>query len=269
MSARSRVLAWSSIGVWSLIGALASPMVSAAERRDAEKVARPGAFTPRPSPIAVVPRLTAAVPDASAEQRPDGDLVTTPIPILPEPLADITFGGAPPATPEPSPSRPTNQVIGREPGVVPAVTPAMTRVAGTGVEPTAAPIPSGTVAPAPPRRKPTPSPARSPSPPSARIDREAGGIPVGDFREFEKGCDLPEDAPDGFALVPPGTRLRARVASFMRVAPHCRARILDVLEEGAMVTVLGGGENGWYRVRGQGWPAAWVGARLLARLPQR
>lgn len=223
----------------------------------------PETFTPRPQPTAVAPALTPLAPGLPAVDHPEAGLVLTPVPVLPDPLGDPMFAGAPPAIPEP---------LARPP-VIPAAPPAQPPSSPPPVVATSESVPGAAVPDVSAMPRSPVTPGRKPPVPRPSRDeleaREVHGTPVADFREFEKACDMPEGAPEDYRVVPPGTRLRARVPVFMRMAPHCRARILDVLERDAVVTVLGGGENGWYRVRGQGWPAAWVGGRLLAPVPQR
>nr|WP_246337515.1 SH3 domain-containing protein [Azospirillum oleiclasticum] len=78
-------------------------------------------------------------------------------------------------------------------------------------------------------------------------------------------CALPEDLPDRSGpAAPAGTVMRALAAANLRAAPACDARVLDVLEAGAAVTVTGHAD-GWYEVRGPELPRAFVGARLLRR----
>lgn len=78
-------------------------------------------------------------------------------------------------------------------------------------------------------------------------------------------CALPDDLPDRTEPVAPvGTVLRALAAANLRAAPACDARVLDVLDAGATVTVTGHAD-GWYEVRGRDLPRAFVGARLLGR----
>lgn len=85
----------------------------------------------------------------------------------------------------------------------------------------------------------------------------------------ESDCTLPDDLPDApRQIAAPGTRMRALADAYMRAGPTCEARALDVLETGAMVTVTGH-SDGWYEVRGQGWPRAYISMRLLTEMRGR
>lgn len=100
-------------------------------------------------------------------------------------------------------------------------------------------------------------------------DHKAGGRKDGKFAEWENGCLLPEDLDNPPPRVAPGARLLARVDSFQRAAPSCRAHIRGVLLEDERVTALADNGDGWVKVRDRWGAVYWVGARLLAPAPQR
>lgn len=72
------------------------------------------------------------------------------------------------------------------------------------------------------------------------------------------------DSPVPASLAAPGTRMRVTTDTRVRRAPSCESPAIDVISRGAVVTVLGGGADGWYRVRGAGWDGVYVAAKLLA-----
>lgn len=77
-------------------------------------------------------------------------------------------------------------------------------------------------------------------------------------------CTVPDDIPaTARRALPAGTRVRALTDAYLRAAPGCGSRVLDVLEEGQTMTVSGGAD-GWYEVHGQGWLRAFISARLVA-----
>ncbi len=91
----------------------------------------------------------------------------------------------------------------------------------------------------------------------------------GEFAEWENGCLLPEDLDNPPPRIVTGARLLARVDSFQRAAPSCRAHIRGVLLGGERVTALADSGDGWVKVRDRWGAVYWVGARLLAPAPQR
>ncbi|MGQ9366646.1 SH3 domain-containing protein [Azospirillum sp. ST 5-10] len=110
-------------------------------------------------------------------------------------------------------------------------------------------------------------------PAAAPAGGDAGGDHAGgkDAADGDGGlCQVPDGIPAAPArIVPPGTVVRALTDAYIRAAPTCGGRVLDVLEEGDTVTVTGGGADGWYRIRGQGWERGYIGARLLAEARRR
>lgn len=131
---------------------------------------------------------------------------------------------------------------------------------------------------APPPVFPAPAPAvAKPSAERAKIepaaktahDHKAGDRKDGKFAEWENGCLLPGDLDNPPPRVAPGARLLARVDSFQRAAPSCRAHIRGVLLEDERVTALADNGDGWVKVRDRWGAVYWVGARLLAPAPQR
>ncbi len=78
-------------------------------------------------------------------------------------------------------------------------------------------------------------------------------------------CQIPDGLPPPpLRIAPPGTVARALTDAYIRAAPSCGAPILDVLEKGHTVTVVSGGNDGWYRIRGRNGQRGYIGARLLA-----
>ncbi|WP_207460148.1 SH3 domain-containing protein [Azospirillum sp. SYSU D00513] len=79
----------------------------------------------------------------------------------------------------------------------------------------------------------------------------------------EDGCALPDDLPaNARDPVPAGTRVRVVSDAYLRAGPGCNARVLDVLEKGETVTVLGNRGN-WYQVGRDGRVLGFVGGALL------
>jgi SH3-like domain-containing protein len=64
------------------------------------------------------------------------------------------------------------------------------------------------------------------------------------------------------APISPGGSGRALADANLRAAPSCDARVLDVLNRGARVTVIDR-EGDWYRVEGQGWQRVYVHRSML------
>lgn len=77
-------------------------------------------------------------------------------------------------------------------------------------------------------------------------------------------CLGPSPVPSSVAE--PGTRMRVTTDTRIRREPSCDSPAIDVIDGGAVVTVLSGGGDGWYRVRGAGWDGVYVAAKLLAPL---
>lgn len=136
--------------------------------------------------------------------------------------------------------------------------------------------PPAPVAPAPVAvAKPPANPSKSAGPaktePAAKGARayKGGGRGDGEFAEWENGCMLPEELDNPPPRIAPGMRLLARVDSFQRAAPSCRAHIRGVLLAGEPATALADNGDGWVKVRDRWGAVYWVGARLLAPAPQR
>lgn len=123
--------------------------------------------------------------------------------------------------------------------------------------------------PAPAVAKPSAEPSKTEPVAKAARDHRGVGRRDGKFAEWENGCVLPEDLDDPPPRIAPGTRLLARVDSFQRAAPSCRAHIRGVLLEGEGATALADSGDGWVKVRDRWGAVYWVGARLLAPAPQR
>ncbi|WP_264663377.1 SH3 domain-containing protein [Azospirillum fermentarium] len=77
-------------------------------------------------------------------------------------------------------------------------------------------------------------------------------------------CLGPSPAPARVAA--PGTKMRITTDTRIRREPSCDSPAIDVIDGGAVVTVTGGGDDGWYRIRGAGWDGVYVAAKLLAPL---
>lgn len=213
--------------------------------------AEPG-FTPRAAPTALVPAFTAIGPDVRALRlNPAGPFL--PAPQLRGPLEPVKppLPAAPPPAPVPAPAPvatlPTVVVSAALLRPMPAAPPVTVKAEK--------PAARSSAPPAPAVKKTTPRPATAPA--------------LTDFSAWEGICLLPEELPPQGGVARPGRRLRVLTDAFIRVAPDCGARILDVLETGEVVTVLGGGADGWYRARNPDWPEFWIGARLLAPTQQR
>lgn len=196
-------------------------------------------------------------------------------------LPALTPVGVPKGAPKLDPSRPW----GPPPRLPAPLGPPLFGTSGGGVAGGAAEsavripvVASPPALPAPPPVFPAPAPAvAKPSAERGKVepvakaarDPKGGGRGNGKFAEWENGCLLPEDLDNPPPRIAPGTRLRARVDSFQRAAPSCRAHIRGVLLEDERVTALADSGDGWVKVRDRWGAVYWVGARLLAPAPQR
>lgn len=244
----------------------------------------PERFTPAPPLTASVPLLTPAGPVPGPPLSPRGALLPTPAPLGP---SDRVMSVPVPAAPSPSPA------IASAPPPPPTPPPRKPVAAARTETSQAAPKRRGTVyaresvyVRAEPRRDArivdglVTGDAVDLVPPYGDVDGWTrvgrGGEVLGYIRSpyllsrrpsnRATGDDAACSFPDGFsadeAALASGARARARVDSFMRAEPSCTARVLDVLERGDVVTILEA-EDGWYAVRSQGWPRAYIGSRLL------
>lgn len=73
-------------------------------------------------------------------------------------------------------------------------------------------------------------------------------------------------APVPARVAAPGTKMRITTDTRIRRDPSCDSPAIDVIDGGTVVTVTGGGDDGWYRIRGAGWDGVYVAAKLLAPL---
>ena len=79
----------------------------------------------------------------------------------------------------------------------------------------------------------------------------------------EDGCALPDDLPANARVpVAAGTRVRVVSDAYLRAGPGCNARVLDVLEKGETVTVLGN-RGTWHEVARDGRVLGFVSGALL------
>lgn len=208
--------------------------------------------TPRAAGTPLLPLLTpVGVPKGAPKLDPARPW--SPPPRLPAPLGPPLFGtggGVGGGTAE--------SVVG-----VPAV-----RIPVVASPPSTPPPPVFPAAP-PAAAKPSAEPSKTEPVAKGARDHKGGGRGDGKFAEWENGCVLPEDLDNPPPRIAPGTRLLARVDSFQRAAPSCRAHIRGVLLAGEPATALADSGDGWVKVRDRWGAVYWVGARLLAPAPQR
>lgn len=102
----------------------------------------------------------------------------------------------------------------------------------------------------------------APSAPSAAVPPP----PKSDTAPAPQAASCLGPSPVPSLVAEPGTRMRVTADTRIRREPSCDSPAIDVIDGGAVVTVLGGGGDGWYRVRGAGWDGVYLAAKLLAPL---
>lgn len=254
--------------------------------------------TPVVPPTAVAPKVSpSAQPKDAPPLAPRGPWL--PLPVLPKPLSPPLLAGAPAAAPgaaAPVPAPAVSPPMEPAPSVSPAPSPTVATggeaiVGGRAVWATAGiyiraePSPNGLVLDTLEKGQQTTALSAPDAAGWVRIARggKTGWVAGAYLTEHDPESGAASQAADakapdakaaaclGPAPVParvaaPGTKMRITTDTRIRRDPSCDSPAIDVIDGGAVVTVTGGGGDGWYRIRGAGWDGVYVAAKLLAPL---
>lgn len=254
--------------------------------------------TPVAPPTAVAPKISPAARPADAPPlAPRGPWL--PLPVLPAPLSPPLLAGAPAAAPVAAPvplSPPSVAEQPSPPPVSPAPPPAVETGGGAiaggrtvwataGIYIRAEPSSNGLVLDTLEKGQRATALAAPDAAGWVRIARggKTGWVAGAYLTEHDPDSATASQAADakapeanaaaclGPAPVPPrvaapGTKMRITTDTRIRREPSCDSPAIDVIDGGAVVTVTGGGDDGWYRIRGAGWDGVYVAAKLLAPL---